>query len=356
MYWRIKELPMRKMKLLSNHPNVLMRSILFIVIVLIVSGCSILPKEEEVLAPPLVEPAQIEYDTVTVEKGEIVRRVQGAGTLMSSDLHDLYFTRDGGRLKEILVSEGDLVQSGDVLAEIETSTLALEIQQLKIDLKKAELRLEQLRADKADKYSIEIAKLDIESIQNRLNHLNNELASSKIVAPVNGTVVYVSDIQQGEYIGAYETIMRVAETDQLQIRYTAISENDIRDVNVGMEVNIKIQGEIVKGEVIQTPQEVPHEEFQLNPELYSKSLLIGSDELPAELNAGDIVEIEIITARKENALIIPNNALRNTGDRYFVQILEDNSRREVDVEVGIRASTQVEVVTGLEEGDTIILK
>ncbi len=347
---------MRKMKLLSNHPNVLMRSILFIVIVLIVSGCSILPKEEEVLAPPLVEPAQIEYDTVTVEKGEIVRRVQGAGTLMSSDLHDLYFTRDGGRLKEILVSEGDLVQSGDVLAEIETSTLALEIQQLKIDLKKAELRLEQLRADKADKYSIEIAKLDIESIQNRLNHLNNELASSKIVAPVNGTVVYVSDIQQGEYIGAYETIMRVAETDQLQIRYTAISENDIRDVNVGMEVNIKIQGEIVKGEVIQTPQEVPHEEFQLNPELYSKSLLIGSDELPAELNAGDIVEIEIITARKENALIIPNNALRNTGDRYFVQILEDNSRREVDVEVGIRASTQVEVVTGLEEGDTIILK
>lgn len=356
MYWRIKELPMRKMKLLSNHPNVLMRSILFIVIVLIVSGCSILPKEEEVLAPPLVEPAQIEYDTVTVEKGEIVRRVQGAGTLMSSDLHDLYFTRDGGRLKEILVSEGDLVQSGDVLAEIETSTLALEIQQLKIDLKKAELRLEQLRADKADKYSIEIAKLDIESIQNRLNHLNNELASSKIVAPVNGTVVYVSDIQQGEYIGAYETIMRVAETDQLQIRYTAISENDIQDVNVGMEVNIKIQGEIVKGEVIQTPQEVPHEEFQLNPELYSKSLLIGSDELPAELNAGDIVEIEIITARKENALIIPNNALRNTGDRYFVQILEDNSRREVDVEVGIRASTQVEVVTGLEEGDTIILK
>lgn len=347
---------MRKMKLLSNHPNVLMRSILFIVIVLIVSGCSILPKEEEVLAPPLVEPAQIEYDTVTVEKGEIVRRVQGAGTLMSSDLHDLYFTRDGGRLKEILVSEGDLVQSGDVLAEIETSTLALEIQQLKIDLKKAELRLEQLRADKADKYSIEIAKLDIESIQNRLNHLNNELASSKIVAPVNGTVVYVSDIQQGEYIGAYETIMRVAETDQLQIRYTAISENDIQDVNVGMEVNIKIQGEIVKGEVIQTPQEVPHEEFQLNPELYSKSLLIGSDELPAELNAGDIVEIEIITARKENALIIPNNALRNTGDRYFVQILEDNSRREVDVEVGIRASTQVEVVTGLEEGDTIILK
>lgn len=326
------------------------------IIAILVSGCSFLPKEDEVLAPPLVEPSQIDYETAAVQKGEIIRRVQGAGTIISSDIKDLYFSRDGGRLKEIYVSEGDAVEKGQVLAEVDADHLHLEIQQLNIDLKKAELRLSQMQETGADKYSIEIARLDIQSIHNRLNHLNKELSSAKIVSPISGTVVYISDIKQGAHVNAYETLISVAETNDLQIQYTAMSEDHIREVSVGMEVSIKLRDEQVKGEVVQTPQEVPSELYQQNPELYSKTLLIGSDELPKGLNAGDIVEIEIITAQKDDALIIPKAGLRNAGDRHYVQVLEENSRKEIDVEVGIMSSTEIEIVTGLEEGDIIILK
>src|SRR5699024_11878434 len=96
--------------------------------------------------------------------------------------------------------------------------------------------------------------------------------------------------------------------------------------------------------------------FQENPELYSISLLIGSDELSEEVSVVDIAEIEIITAKKEDALIIPNNRLRTTGVRDFVQVAIDNTKREIDIEVGIVSSTEVEVTKGLEEGDSIILK
>src|SRR5690625_1062368 len=355
-HWRIKKLPMIKKKSLYSKFNVYLRLSLLIIIISVLNGCSFLPKEEQVLAPPLAEPAQLDLETVEVERGEIIKRVKGAGNMVSSTLHDLYYERDGGRLKEVKVSEGENVSKGDVLAEIDTGNLVQDIQQLKLELKIAELRLQQTTSQGADKYAIEIGKLEIQGIKNRLSHLNNELESSKIVSPVDGTIVFVSNIQQGEHVEAYDSLIRVAETDELQIQYTAINEDDLKEVTAGMEAIITVQGEEVIGEVIQTPKDIPSDLFQENPELYSKSLLVGSDELPEELSVGDIAEIEIITAKKEDALIIPKNGLRTTGGRDFVQVAVDNTKREIDIEIGIVSSTEVEVTKGLEEGDAIILK
>src|SRR5690625_4304629 len=272
-HWRIKKLPMIKMKSLYSKFNVYLRLALIIIIISALNGCSLLPKEEEVLAPPLAEPAQLDFETAEVERGEIIKRVRGAGNMVSSTLHDLYYTRDGGRLKEVMVSEGAKVNKGDVLAEIDTGNLVQDIQQLNIDLKIAELRLQQMTSEGADKYSIEIGKLDIQGINNRLSHLNNELESSKIVSPVDGTIVFVSDIQQGEHVEAYESIIRVAETDELHIQYTAINEDDLKEVTAGMKAMITVQGEEVEGEVIQTPEDVPSDQLEEDPELYSKSLI-----------------------------------------------------------------------------------
>src|SRR5699024_12579731 len=126
-------------------------------------------------------------------------------------LHDLYYTRDGGRLKEVMVSEGAKVNKGDVLAEIDTGNLVQDIQQLNIDLKIAELRLQQMISEGADKYSIEIGKLDIQGINNRLSHLNNELESSKIVSPVGDTIVIVSDIYQVYNYDVYCILIQLDE-------------------------------------------------------------------------------------------------------------------------------------------------
>src|SRR5699024_12689009 len=109
-------------------------------------------------------------------------------------LHDLYYTRDGGRLKEVMVSEGAKVNKGDVLAEIDTGNLVQDIQQLNIDLKIAELKLQQMTSEGADKYSIEIGKLDIQGINNLLRHLNNDLESYKIVSSDVVTFDIICDI------------------------------------------------------------------------------------------------------------------------------------------------------------------
>lgn len=356
IHWRIGKLRKKNKKLSSNRINVyyLLGTLAFFSFFL--GGCSFLPKEEPVLAPPLVEPAQLDYETAEVKKGEIIKRVKGSGTMVPTSHHDLYYTKDGGRLKKISVKEGDLVKKGQTLAELETGNLAFEIQQANLDLKKAKLRLQQMEANQEDKYSIEMGKLDVQGIQNKLYFMNNELAESKIVSPIDGVITFVTEIQQGQGVPAYESLFQVAETTQLQVQYTAMNANDLADVKIGMDVITNIGGQEGKGKVVQTPKDVPADVYEKNPDLYSKSILVEAEKLPKDTKVGDLAGIEIITASKKDTLVIPKNGLRTTVGRNYVQIMVDNTKREVDVEVGIMSSTEVEVLKGLNEGDVIILK
>jgi macrolide-specific efflux system membrane fusion protein len=320
------------------------------------SACSFLPKEEPALAPPLVEPAAIEYETAEVTRGPIIKRVSGIGNLTPAEKMNLSYSQSGGRVQEVHVKEGDQVKEGQVLVEVETGNLPFDIEQTQLELEKAKLRLSQAKEQNADSYSIKIAELDVKGVQVRLYQLNRQMANSQIVSPVNGFVTFVGEKNRGDVIGAYEHLIQVADPQSLQIIYTAISASDLSDVKLGMPVNITFAGTELKGEVVQTPSNVPGELFEKNPDLYQRSIVIDMEKLPEEAKVGDSADIEIITQQKEDTLVIPRSALRSSMGRDYVQILTDETKKEVDIEKGIVSATEVEVLKGLEEGDKVILK
>ncbi|MFT4414837.1 efflux RND transporter periplasmic adaptor subunit [Fredinandcohnia humi] len=321
-----------------------------------ISACSFLPKEEPVLAPPLVEPAKVEYDVSEVKKGSIVKRVKGVGSLYPVENHNLSYPESGGRISKINVKEGDNVRKGQVLAEIETGNLRFDLAQTEIELKKAEIHLKQLQNQQLDQYAIEIAKLDVQSVKNRVQHLKELLSKSQLISPLTGIVTFVGDQKAGDVIEAFQSIIQVADTSKLQLLYTAISTDVIADVKLGMSASLSSNGETLNGKVVQTPQDVPNDVIGTNEEMYKKSLLISLDKLPKDAQVGDMVDFEVITQKKDNALIIPKNALRTAMGRSYVQILDEKSKKEVDIEVGIVTDTEVEVLKGLNEGDKVILK
>lgn len=358
IHWRIEKLFTIEMKSSFRFVKVFILLGIWVILFFLLSGCTFLPKEEPVLAPPLADPPVLTYTTAEVERGKIIRSVKGVGNLVPKNTHDLFYTKDGGRLKEIYVNKGDEVKKGQILAELDTGNLAFDIEQLKLDVKKAEIRLQQIRdQENPDKYAIEIAKLDLQGLRNRLNLLNKQLAEARIVSPIDGLVTFVADIDQGSHVPAYQSIIQVAETNELQLLYRAISATDIHDVTLGMEAIIDINGEKVIGTVVQIPRSVPADVASKDPDFYGKAIFIDIEELPEDVKVGDTLNFEIITAQNEDTLIIPRNALRSIIGRNYVQILvDDNTKREVDVQVGIISSTEVEILDGLEEGDKVIIR
>ncbi|GAE36377.1 efflux RND transporter periplasmic adaptor subunit [Halalkalibacter akibai] len=344
------------MKKNSNKLKAIVRASLGTVILISATGCSLLPKEEAALAPPLVEPAQIEYDVAEVELGDITTAVRGSGNFIPLESHDLFYTQDGGRLKNIHISEGELVEKGQLLAEIETGTLLFDIEQLEIELKKAKIRLQQLKAQKADTYSLQIGELDLEGLELRLAQLQSILNKSKITSPIDGVVTFVTDSRQGEILGAYQSIIQVADTTNLLFIYTALSADVVNEVTIGMEATIDYRDSELKGNVVQTPNDIPSDIYETNPDLYGRSILVRLEELPNEIGVGERADIELITAEKENALLIPKSALRTAVGRSYVQIVDGQTKKEQDIEVGIISTTEVEVIKGLNEGDKVILR
>ncbi|WP_240795440.1 efflux RND transporter periplasmic adaptor subunit [Aquibacillus halophilus] len=322
-----------------------------------ISACSLLAEEEKVLAPPLVEPAKVEYDVAEVQSGEVLQRITGNASFIPASSETLSYEQSGGRLQEIHVSEGDVVEKGQLLAEIDSGDLAYEINQLEIEHQIADLRLQQIREQATDTFSIKIAELQKKGLELRLTQLRNQLSSSRITSPISGIITFVTDQNLGENVEAFQSIVQVADSSNLQLIYSTMTASDLSDTKVGMNVNISINGESVQGEIVQTPETVPEDIVNKDPDLYKRSLLIdlkNPEEIEVEI--GGSVNIEIITANSEDTLIIPKNGLRTSFGRTFVQVLVDNTKREIDIEPGIVSDTEVEVLKGLKEGDKVILK
>jgi len=66
-------------------------------------------------------------------------------------------------------------------------------------------------------------------------------------------------------------------------------------------------------------------------------------------------DVEIITAQKENVLLVSEAALRKREDGWKLEIVKDGVPREVNVQVGIRAEGVAEIISGVAEGDLVIV-
>ncbi len=334
----------------------LWRNSLLIVPLVWLTSCSVFPKEESTLAPPLIEPAKIDYKTAEVRKGTIVKRVKGMGSLVPVGSQNLYYRESGGRIQKVYVAEGDLVKKGQTLVDLENGNLVFDIEQAELELEKVNIELQQLEAQGADKYSIEKAKLDVEITKVRLQKLQQVQESSKLLSPINGIVSFVGELKAGDQVQAYQSIVQVAETSNLQLMYTASGVNELSDVKLGMPVHVLVNGKELKGKVVQTPNEVPADALKQNDDVQQRSIFVRIEDLPAQSKVGDSLDFEIITQQKDKVLMIPKSGLRTGIGRNYVQVLQGNTKREIDIEPGLVSATEVEVIKGLNEGDQVILK
>ncbi|MGE5704349.1 MAG: efflux RND transporter periplasmic adaptor subunit [Clostridia bacterium] len=367
----------------------------------LLSACSLFPKEEEVLAPPLVEPAPVKYEVAKVERGTITKGVSGSSTFTTTDRFELSFKEPTERLKSFEVKVGDQVKRGQVLAELDAGEIELQIQtaeyelreaqlelkaeQLqstydldaaKIDLQKAEmtakvaetklaslelekarLRVKELQDTQKQAYMIEKAKLNVMEKELKLSTLQKKWEETRLVSPVDGEVVFVSNESVGDRIEANQALLAIADPKKMMIRYQAPTEEHLKEVEVGMKANlIAMDHPNLVGKVVQTPNSLPSNLNTIQAQNHATTLVIALEKIPDTIKLGTPVQFQIVLAQQSNALIIPIQALRAFDKREYVVVLEGKTKREIDVETGIKTATEVEIVKGLQEGQLVILE
>jgi RND family efflux transporter MFP subunit len=344
--------------------------VLLLAVLLLSSGCTMLPREEETLAPPLQIPEKVSYETLEVKKGTIERKLRATGRFMSVSQANVQLTEQGGRLETIHIRIGDTVKKGDLLVTLDVAALADDIRLQEIAVERSRLSLERLKkeieaeaatADPAlapaaveakrvkNAYDVQMAQLDIETNRLRLEGLRRAYEESRLESPIDGKVTYVADFITGDYIDTYQTVVTVADPTQLQLRY---AEERVGEFMTGMPVVVTYDRQEYEGTVVMTPVDQPLDA----KESMKQTVLIDLPALPEDARIGADAQIIATLERSEDTIVLPRYAINKNFGRTYVNVLVDNIREERDVEVGIQSETEVEILKGLELGELVIIR
>lgn len=313
------------------------------------SGCFLLPQEEAILPPPLVEPAPITYRTVTVTRDNVERRVMVGGTIVYPKQIALQFGERSGRLRDVIVQLGDRVETGDLLATLDTDTLTIDIERQRIGLRRAELALERVMLLDTDRYQREISKLDVQIEYLALQQLEIELRKSTLRSPIDGEVVYVTRVAPGEPIGARQTVIQVADPRELLFAYRGQRDEEFF---LGRKVIINLRGDTYPGVVVMTPRNAPSD----LPAEVRNLVLISVDAPPESLSRGQMGTALMVADSREDVIVLPADAVHSYMNRKFVFVIEDGLRVERTVETGLSTMTRVEIIDGLDVGEQVVLR
>ena len=343
---------------ISKNKRLIVTILMAAIVLPVMAGCFFMPTEEEELPPPLVKPATIEYRTVEVGTGSIVKIINGSGSIVAEKQGQAQFTLAPGRLLSINVSSGNTVQEGDIVAELEHGEIEYQRQVQELYHKKTEIDYEQTLNNYdngyATLYDVSRVQLDLEISRLRLEYLDRVAEQTILRAPLSGQVVYRSDLKTGDWVDTYRTIITIADLSHLQVRFES---SEASSIPVGATVSIRLTGYRGDGEteftgqVIETPQTAPYDA----PDYMRRSVLIDVEgKLPDDLRLGSSAQVIYESDRRDDVVVLPRRLVMINSGRHYVNVLTDGVKRERDVEIGLSSPTEVEIVNGLQPGELVI--
>lgn len=288
-----------------------------------------LPDKQNQTAAPV-------QNTTRVSKGDITVSVSGSGTIVSTESESVR-TKDEGKVSEVLVKTGDVVEKGQVLLtfegtdhtdNIKEQQSSLEMQKLDlVDLQNQFKRQVQEGADEetlnATKKSIAKQELNISNTEAEIAKLQEEMVPpNPLTSPIGGTVTAVN-ITAGEQAKSGSELFVINDYQKLSVKIQ-VDELDIPSVTKGMKANVQVDAfpdQTFEGVVSDIANEGT---TSGGVSLFDVTIALNHSE---GVRVGMSAEATIITEEKKDILTLPIEAVQQRGDQYFV-ILPETENNE----------------------------
>lgn len=306
------------------------------------------------------------YTLGTVNRANIGMTIDSTGTIEPVNSVDLSATASG-ILEHVYVKQNEKVSKGQTLATIESKALTSTMAQTQNTLENKESyynRLNSLYLQGAVPYQT----MD----DARLAYLNAKAAYDKAQADVNDTVITspMDGVVIGEPMKEGETVSQglssqmviatIADLSAMRIELL-VDETDIGEVAVGQKVSFTVDaypGKTFHGIV----SDISQKEYSSSSSSSSTSSVvyytvyvsINSDELTG-LYPSMTARAEIKGRESENSLVVPVTALRSDTTGSYVYVKDGQDVKKVYVKTGITTDKEVEIASGLNEGDQIVV-
>ena len=243
----------------------------------------------------------------------------GNGTI--TDVKDEKVTsRVSGKIKSVAVENGAYINSGDVIATLDSTDI---------------------------EYNIAVKQ---NSIQKYTSQISDMLEGNIVYSPMAGTVLSIS-VAEDEVVDRSTALMTIADMDNMEV-IISVDELDINKISLGQKATIS-SDTYPEDEITGTVTKISLEGTTSN-NVTTYDVTVKLDDRK-NFMSGMNVDVEIISATSRDTLIVPIEAVHRHNRDYMVTVKDSSGNtKDVAVEMGLATADQVEITSGLKEGDIVV--
>jgi len=309
----------------------------------------------------------VAVETARIRRGQILQRISAPGSLVARR-ESLIGPEVQGRIERVYVSEGDRVEAGEPLFEIDPQPyefarrraeaaldrMRAERRQIEADLARAEkLRSRNVVAEQASERltnALDVARAAEREAGEALALARRNLEQTVVRAPYAGSVAKrLADEGTTALVQPQTVVIVFQETSRLEAHAT-IPEVHFAAIQVGDPALLHVDGlpEPIEAEVTAVGDAI-------DPATRTYLVVMQVPNPDHELKAGVFARVDIFPEAKSHVILVPREALRSEDGRTYVLSVKDGRAEAVPVQVGIVAEELAEALGGIDEGDEVII-
>lgn len=339
--------------------------LLIIIIAAGAFGYNYYQQQQQIANKPIIE-------TVPARYMSMKSVVSATGTIKPLESVEVS-SKITARVKQVLVKENDHVTAGQTVALLDGKDYETQREQAEFTLNNAKVKYERTsylyNIGAKSKEELDDAQYNYDTAESKLAEAESNLSETVIVSPMDGVVIGepVTDGTMAVQGNSNPTvIMRIADLSQKQIT-AKVDETDIGNVRVGQKATFTVDaynGKTFTATVSKISQTDLDNSWNTSSTSGSSSssfaaviyysVTLDVDDPEGLLMPSMTARVEIETANKDNALAVPLSALKtDSNGSYVVIVKKDGTTENRYVETGIYSDDNVEIVSGLSEGEQV---
>jgi membrane fusion protein (multidrug efflux system) len=292
----------------------------------------------------------MQVDAFVIKQSSISEDVQVPGSLRPFEETEIR-AEVGGRVVQMNIKEGSLVEKGTVLVKLFDEDLKAQLRKLRVQLqikqKTEERNRELLTINGISQQEYDLSTLEVENLRADIESTQIAISKTEIRAPYRG-VVGLRNLSLGSYISSSDIITTIRQVDQLKLEF-AVPEKYAKDIGKGYAVRFRVDG----GQQDHTAT-VMATENSVDQNTRTLQVRAIVTETNRELVPGVFAKVNLQLGKNDKALLVPTQAVIPNIRNKQVVLLRGDSAQFTVVETGLRDSAFIEIIHGVNVGDTVI--
>lgn len=316
--------------------------------VVILSSCG---GKDEKITPATAPPRpQLKVDAIIAAPQTITENIEVPGSLLASETTEIH-PEVSGRLTMLNVREGAYVSKGAVIAKIYDADLQAQLQkleaQLKIGNQTAERLSQLLKIQGISRQDYDMAMLNSNNIRADIDIVKTNIARTVVRAPFSGKLG-LKEISVGAYVTPATIITVIRKTSDLRLDFT-VPEKYLNEVKPGGNVSFHVEGSDTRhsAKILATESGITENTRSLN-------VRARVEDNDPSLVPGAFAKVKLEFEPNASALMVPTQSIIPQTRGKKIILFKNGTAKFVDVTTGVRDSANVQVLSGVNAGDTIV--